>query len=66
MDHFPFRDEYNDEARKIREEFEEHKNETNPSKIEFLLQRAEYWLELVRTTAPYIRMLQQKYFFYCL
>jgi len=35
-------------AMMIRNEFESHRNETDPQKIEFLFQRAEYWLELLK------------------
>ncbi|KAF0979823.1 hypothetical protein FDP41_000976 [Naegleria fowleri] len=41
------------EARKIREEFEKYKGETDTSKIEFLLQRGEYWVEEYVHPDPY-------------
>lgn len=48
-----------EEAGRIREEFEEHRNETDPGKIEFLIERAEYWIWALKDSSPYIR----NYFF---
>ena len=41
------------EARKIRDEFEKYKGESDASKIEFLLQRGEYWVEEYAHPDPY-------------
>lgn len=35
----------------LRNEFEENRHETDAQKIEFLFQRAEYWMEFVKTSA---------------
>ncbi|KAL9650357.1 hypothetical protein ABK040_016424 [Willaertia magna] len=41
------------EARKLRDEFEKYKGETSEAKIEFLLQRGEYWVEEYSHPDPY-------------
>lgn len=43
-----------EESRKIRNEFEEYRNEKDPSKIDFLVKRAEYWLGYYEHPLPYI------------
>lgn len=43
-----------EESRKIRNEFEEYKNETDVAKIDFLVKRAEFWLDFYDHPSPYI------------
>ncbi len=50
---FTTHEQFNTEARKIRQEFEAHWNETDPAKVDFLVKRAEYWLEFYRHPQPY-------------
>eukprot|EP01080_Neovahlkampfia_damariscottae_P006889 gene6889-11051_t len=42
------------EAQKIRDEFDEHRNEVDPGKIDFLVKRTEFWLYEVQHPRPYI------------
>ncbi|KAL0478796.1 NADH dehydrogenase 1 beta subunit 9 [Acrasis kona] len=41
------------EARRVRAEFEENKNETNPEQLDFLVDRAYFWLAKLRNGEPY-------------
>lgn len=43
-----------EEAHHIRDEFEEYRNETDLSKIQFLYERAEYWLNELEYPIPYV------------
>jgi sulfur relay (sulfurtransferase) complex TusBCD TusD component (DsrE family) len=51
-DHNP-RDDLCTEARKVRAEFEEHRHEKNQQNIDFLIDRAYFWLNQYRHPEPY-------------
>jgi hypothetical protein len=42
-----------EEAQHVRDEFEKYRYETDPSKIQFLFDRAEYWLNELEPAIPY-------------
>lgn len=44
------------EARKVRNEFESYRGEQDQGKVQFLIDRANYWLDQVRHSEPYVRM----------
>jgi hypothetical protein len=42
------------EARKVRAEFDEHRGEPDQGKVQFLIDRANFWLDQVRHSEPYV------------